>query len=138
MSTYIIHADFIYIQFPVILKLDLRVVMRTLTSGAWPPTEATTQALLHAGVGDHQHISCFVIDHICNAKLFSITNKNKNVPFHKKNDMWVKVKAYKTLPLSIGRETKFKKNQINLMHIYHLIILYSYHTIWSYHIVNIT
>lgn len=138
MSTYIIHADFIYIQFPVILKLDLRVVMRTLTSWAWPPTEATTQALLHAGVGDHQHISCFVIDHICNAKLFSITNKNKNVPFHKKNDMWVKVKAYKTLPLSIGRETKFKKNQINLMHIYHLIILYSYHTVCSYHIVNIT
>lgn len=138
MSTYIIHADFIYIQFPVILKLDLRVVMRTLTSGAWPPTEATTQALLHAGVGDHQHISCFVIDHICNAKLFSITNKNKKFPFHKKKWYVGKVKAYKTLPLSIGRETKFQKNQINLMHIYHLIILYSYHTVCSYHIVNIT
>lgn len=51
-----------------------------------------------------------MIDYICNVKLFLIINKNKNVLFYKKNDMWVKVKVYKILFLLIGREIKLKKN----------------------------
>lgn len=103
-SAYIVHADFIYVQFPVVLKLDLRVVMRTLTGGAWPPTEAATQALLNAGVGDHQHISCFVIDHICNAQLFSIIIQNKIVLFIKERDILEKEKAYKILHQQVKKQ----------------------------------
>lgn len=103
-SAYIVHADFIYVQFPVVLKLDLRVVMRTLTSGAWPPTEAATQALLNAGVGDHQHISCFVIDHICNAQLFSIIIQNKIVLFIKERDILEKERAYKILHQQVKKQ----------------------------------
>ena len=58
MFSYIVDADFIDVKFPVLLKLDKGVVMEALIVGHFTPTEGASQALLDAGVGHNQHISC--------------------------------------------------------------------------------